>query len=430
MIGTRLNIGTSEYELNEIVARGSFGTLYKAVPVSGVGVRLAVKVPAQHIISEPKWARKFEREARILANLDHPNIVKIVGLVPLPDGSPALVQEFIENAVELVSLQSSGDGEYLSIALQVLYGLRATHGTSDESRAVHRDLSPRNILVQRPSGVVKIIDFGLAKEDPRTTTILTTTGEWFGTPGCMAPEQCRDSANVDHRADLYALGRTLAATMQSRRPEHVDTSRLPEPWRQIVEQLCAYEVGDRFVDAKEAIARLLHDFADLGILPTCPAAHFKEFSHWDEIPNAWPRVARDYFLAPAPPHGAIELARLLGPSTLDDAEFKIDLVFDALDAKVVAPAFDPGTALFEDCDPIARIYENWYSALDSVRKLAAFQHLARIALRYHRYPVMDALRGIYARESDVTMRDALKKCLDVEDPAHVVHGRGIIPGRD
>jgi serine/threonine-protein kinase len=88
--------------------------------------------------------------------------------------------------------------------------LRCTHGTSEDARAIHRDLSPRNILITQ-DGVAKIIDFGLAKEDPRTTTVLTVAGNAFGTPGCIAPEQRTDMAMVDHRADLYALGRSLAS---------------------------------------------------------------------------------------------------------------------------------------------------------------------------------------------------------------------------
>src|SRR6187200_2918505 len=107
IIGRRFTVGTVEYEIVQEINSGGFGTLYLAKPLPpsspSLLIRkqdssLAVKAPADHVFHDDEWLRRFKREARILSNILHPNVVRTHGLLEYPDGAVAIVQEFLENA--------------------------------------------------------------------------------------------------------------------------------------------------------------------------------------------------------------------------------------------------------------------------------------------------------------------------------------------
>jgi serine/threonine-protein kinase len=163
-IGFKFKVGPVPYNVAQMLSEGGFAKVYRAdsLDPSAAAAHLAVKVPKPDVVSDEVWLRKFRREARILSNISHKNVVKIIGLIDWGNDI-ALVQEYIASARELGDYFATPGAKVLSTSLQVLYGLRATHGTSPETRTVHRDLNPRNVLVD-DDGVARIIDFGLAKE--------------------------------------------------------------------------------------------------------------------------------------------------------------------------------------------------------------------------------------------------------------------------
>lgn len=302
-IGTRITQGEYSYLVDGFIGEGGFGRVFHATRHAPDPGEVAVKVPADHVQQDAVWSLKFLREARILANVSHDNVVKIVHTWRFPDdGTVAFATEFVKDAKSLDDAFKDPLVDQPSLFLQALYGLREIHRQTigGKNSVVHRDISPKNLLVT-PGGVLKIIDFGLAKEDPRVTKVLTHAGMSFGTPGCMAPEQQIDAASVDHRADLYALGRSFAAAIQQRKPEFVELVFLPEPWKEICRKLSAFNTADRHANADEAISHAFKVFAAANFPPHNFHRHVLEVNSWwvealtPVIPDGWPELCNSYF---------------------------------------------------------------------------------------------------------------------------------------
>jgi serine/threonine protein kinase len=207
-IGMRVTQGENEYELVDLLAAGGFGEAYLAKQTKPVQRSVVVKAPKASIVTDPIWSKKFAREARILANIVHPNVVKVIAFWEFVDQQGkttdmALVQELVPGAKQLDEYLQAHPQDAVSVFLQTMYALRAFHVASNPS-IVHRDLSPRNILIS-DRGVVKVIDFGLSKEDPRATQVLTQTGEWF-----ERRVVCRRSSCATRRAWITVLTCTLS----------------------------------------------------------------------------------------------------------------------------------------------------------------------------------------------------------------------------
>jgi Tol biopolymer transport system component len=218
--GTRLGA----YEILTLIGSGGMGEVYRARD-SRLNRDVAIKVlPAQVAADHDRLAR-FEREAQVLASLNHPNIAQIHG-VDDSSGTPALVMELVEGAT-LADRIAKGPiplDEALPIAKQIADALEAAH----EQGIIHRDLKPANVKV-RPDGTVKVLDFGLAKAfdptassgagatmSPTLSIHATQAGIILGTAAYMAPEQARGKA-VDKRADIWAFGCVLFEMLTGRR---------------------------------------------------------------------------------------------------------------------------------------------------------------------------------------------------------------------
>ena len=171
---------------------------------------MAIKILPRHFTADPERLARFEREARMLASLNHPNIGAIYGL-EAADGVRALVLELVEGETLADRIQRGPVpvDEALTIARQIADALDAAH----EKGIIHRDLKPANIKVT-PGGVVKVLDFGLAKaatgelQSPTVTVGSTQEGTILGTAAYMSPEQARGQA-VDKRTDIWAFGCVL-----------------------------------------------------------------------------------------------------------------------------------------------------------------------------------------------------------------------------
>jgi len=201
------------YEISEPIGAGGMGEVYRATDTN-LKRDVAIKVLPKSLANDEDRLARFQREAEMLASLNHPNIGHIYGL-ERSDNTIALVLELIEGPTldKLVTEDALPIDEALGIATQIADALEAAHGQG----IVHRDLKPANIKL-RPDGTVKILDFGIAKAlDVRaasgmspimTTPTMTQTGIILGSAQYMSPEQARGKG-VDQRADIWAFACVL-----------------------------------------------------------------------------------------------------------------------------------------------------------------------------------------------------------------------------
>jgi predicted Ser/Thr protein kinase len=192
-----------QLEVLELIGHGGMGTVYKARQTK-LDRFVAVKVLPAEWGRDPAFAERFAREARALARLNHPHIVAVHDFGEA-NGLYYLVMEFVDGANLRHVLQSGRlqPQQALAIVPQICAALQYAH----EEGIVHRDIKPENILLDK-RGHVKIADFGLAKLTRRSNAEFTLTGsrQVMGTLDYMAPEQRTAPQEVDHRADIYALG--------------------------------------------------------------------------------------------------------------------------------------------------------------------------------------------------------------------------------
>ncbi len=212
LAGSRLG----PYEILAPLGAGGMGEVWRARDAK-LGRDVAVKVLPQQVASDPERLARFEREAKLLGSLNHPNIATIFGVEDSAD-THALVMELVEGPTlqDQIAQGPIPIEEALPIALEIAEGLEFAH----DRGVIHRDLKPANIK-RTPQGRVKILDFGLAKaldptgssspavsRSPTITAQATATGVILGTAAYMSPEQARGS-QADRRSDVWSFGCVL-----------------------------------------------------------------------------------------------------------------------------------------------------------------------------------------------------------------------------
>ena len=221
MIGETL----SNFRITAKLGEGGMGEVYRAQDTK-LGREVAIKVLPPALAGDPERMTRFEREARILAALDHPGIASIYGLEEA-DGRQLLVMQLVEGDTldERMSRGALSLAESLSIAVPIAEALEAAH----EKGIIHRDLKPANIKVD-PDGKVKLLDFGLARaldsgpqgkaQDPMHSPTLTSAGTAvgmiLGTAAYMSPEQAA-AQPVDRRCDIWSFGVVLFEMLSGKR---------------------------------------------------------------------------------------------------------------------------------------------------------------------------------------------------------------------
>ncbi|MHC4541075.1 MAG: protein kinase domain-containing protein, partial [Planctomycetota bacterium] len=201
LIGERIGA----FKITEVVGRGGMGVVYK-----GQDTRLdrvvAVKAMPSYLLEDAAAQARFQREAKLLASLSHPNIAVIHDIIEQTGGRVYLVLEYVpgETLAERMAKSELKLEEVLSIALQIAEAVAAAH----EHGVIHRDLKPGNIKIT-PEGKVKVLDFGLAKavsrEPSERDSAITQAGRVIGTPAYMSPEQARGKS-TDRRTDIWSFG--------------------------------------------------------------------------------------------------------------------------------------------------------------------------------------------------------------------------------
>ncbi len=252
------------YRIVRLLGEGGFGEVYLAENPH-IERRAAVKVLHAMLAQDSELVRRFLSEARAASAIRHPNIIDVFDAGVTPEGAPYILMEFLEGVSlqnRLADVGRMALPQVLDIANQTGSALAAAHAAS----IVHRDLKPENLFLvpdpEIPSGErVKVLDFGIAKikrSGSRSGTLTTQTGLIMGSPAYMSPEQCKDSADVDLRSDIYSFATIVYEMLAGRTPYVAASStellvmhltETPRPLRELA--------PDVPVDAEAAIARAL-----------------------------------------------------------------------------------------------------------------------------------------------------------------------------
>jgi serine/threonine protein kinase len=272
MIGARIG----SYIVDSLIGEGGMGRVYRAHHAHLVRREYALKVLLGDFSAIPTMRIRFAQEAEHASRLSHRNIVTVHDFGRTDGGLLYLAMELVEGTSlgELILGNGMQPGRAIALARQLCEGLAHAH----DMGLVHRDFKPDNVIVVKtPEGEVpKIVDFGLALATDFDAARVTSTGVVMGTPGYVAPEQCMTNVDVDHRADLYALGATMFEMLSGgflpfdgsppeiigRKVSHraprlaTRTTGLPDGLLVVVDRLLERRPKDRFQDARAVIATL------------------------------------------------------------------------------------------------------------------------------------------------------------------------------
>jgi predicted Ser/Thr protein kinase len=205
------------FVIEKALGSGAMGAVYRA-RYTKTGVRMALKVIAVGLSANSTSLARFEREASILKQLSHPNIVRFYG-AGRSQKTPYYAMEYIEGESLDHVMQRRGRltwEELVTLGQQLCSALQHAH----EKGIIHRDLKPSNLMVL-PDGTVKLTDFGIAKDTD--VTALTAANCTVGTAAYMSPEQCRGERDLNHKSDLYSLGVLFYELLTGRKPFHAET---------------------------------------------------------------------------------------------------------------------------------------------------------------------------------------------------------------
>jgi eukaryotic-like serine/threonine-protein kinase len=277
------------YRLERLLGEGGMGAVWSAVHVV-TRKPVALKfIKESDAARSPQMRRRFQREARAASAVRHPNVVEVHDIVELADGSPVMVMELLEG--ESLAERLAREGRLsLKDTARLLVPVISAVGTAHATGVVHRDLKPDNIFLSRAGDgamEVKVLDFGIAKYTPaeldaQTAGGLTQTGAMLGTPYYMSPEQAFGENDIDHRADIWALGVILYECLAGGRPIEGDNTgqiikvivtggvvplekrvpALPRDVTELVAKMLTQKREERLGDLREALA-LLRRYADV-----------------------------------------------------------------------------------------------------------------------------------------------------------------------
>jgi serine/threonine-protein kinase len=268
-----------QYRVDAVIGDGGMGTVYRCTDLT-MKRTVAVKVLHPHLVETSKWYLRFAMEAEAIGRLEHPGIIKIHQFSPTDP--PYIVMDFVQGKSLADVLASSGSLPYkrvLKIAVQIAYALAHAHAKG----VVHRDLKPSNVIIlQGTDDAVQILDFGIAKlegQQDADAIKLTQTGEVFGSPAYMSPEQVH-GINVGPLSDQYSLACLIYECLTGSPPfvgdspvdvmmQHVGTQpqslreaslgqAFPPELERIVQTMLKKEPSERFASMAEAADALRH----------------------------------------------------------------------------------------------------------------------------------------------------------------------------
>src|SRR5438552_7269509 len=206
------------FDVEKKIGAGAMGAVYLA-RYRKTGQRVAIKMMLMGMADNDVSLARFEREAEVLKQLDHQNIVRFY-IASQFQGTPYYAMEYVEGEALDQALERKGRltwEEVVELGQQVCAALQHAH----DQGIVHRDLKPSNLMIT-PDGTLKLTDFGIAKD--LDVTQLTSANCTVGTAAYMSPEQCRGERNLTHKSDLYSLGVVLYELLTGRKPFEAETT--------------------------------------------------------------------------------------------------------------------------------------------------------------------------------------------------------------
>ncbi len=272
-----------KYQIVSLLGRGGMGAVYRVQQVT-LGKYFALKVLDLHQRSDVA-VRRFQQEARTASQLQHANLVEVHDFGVFNHDQPYLVMDLVEGQTLSQILKSKGalPVDYVvNLCIQICLGLKYAH----EKGVVHRDIKPGNIMLLHPDqdvteGTVKVVDFGIAKlveSEKGENQTLTKTGEIFGSPVYMSPEQCKGDA-IDRRSDIYSLGCVMFECLTGSPPFFGDSAmstmlkrlseapvslkegslgrEFPPALERIVRKMLEVDPNDRYQDMKSVAVDLM-----------------------------------------------------------------------------------------------------------------------------------------------------------------------------
>src|SRR5438270_11548476 len=216
------------FHVERELGSGAMGTVFRAINRE-TGQQVALKMIADILLGNETAVKRFEREAKILKQLKHPNIVRLIGTGRYKK-TPFFIMEYVEGeSLDVILERRSSlareslrerDGrfswqEVVQLGQQLCEALQHAH----QRGIIHRDLKPSNLMIL-PDGTLKLTDFGIAKDVD--VTALTGANVTVGTAAYMSPEQCKGETNLSHKSDLYSLGVVFYELLTGRKPFHKD----------------------------------------------------------------------------------------------------------------------------------------------------------------------------------------------------------------
>ncbi len=240
------------YRIESLLSKGGMSLLYLGVHPP-TRLALAVKVLSPEFVKHPEMIKRFLNEAKIIGLTSHPNIVKLYGQGEW-EGGLYIAMELIRGVSlrQFILQQSLSLKRCIDIILQVGYALSHLHSHG----VIHGDLKPENILITE-DGVVKVIDFGIARLHEETKKTSTRPEKIMGTPVYMSPEQKEDPSKMTFASDIYALG-VIAYELAMGKLSYgvIHLSLLPKGLRKIIEKALAISPQERYPDAISFITDL------------------------------------------------------------------------------------------------------------------------------------------------------------------------------
>jgi len=279
------------FQIDRVIGRGGMGTVYLARQLS-LDRPVALKVMSRAWVNDPVFVARFTREAYAAAQLNHPNLVQVYDIGE-SEGMRFFSMEYVQGRTLADAIRYDGkiDPESaVGYTLQAARGLKHAH----DRGMIHRDIKPDNLLIDE-HGLVKVADLGLVKTpdlsrdadkvDSDAASLsglhslppdMTGVRIALGTPAYMSPEQCRDAASVDHRADIYSLGCTLYVMVTGQPPFQGDTAvelmtahayqhlippeeianRVPKELSSVIQRMMAKHPSERFQTMADVIRTL------------------------------------------------------------------------------------------------------------------------------------------------------------------------------
>jgi tRNA A-37 threonylcarbamoyl transferase component Bud32 len=410
------------FRFGDHIGSGGFGTVEAAVRIDDDGDvvedSLAQKKLLPEHLDDSEALARFKREVRYLAEMDHPNVIPVLGR-NLSASPPWFVMPRAEGCLRDVLSARAGDQRWVITTFSAI--LEAMAYAHTERRVVHRDLKPENVLMVNE--VPMVSDFGLGKRLDSETTRLTSTNIAMGTLAYMAPEQFKDAARVGPPADVYALGKMLGEMLNGERPDigRPLLTDFPIDFREFIDKCTQDDPRDRYTSGTDAFSAFQMLVSGAGLTGEISRDLDTLIKLWEAAPLgedgeearavAQELISRQddeefYFKAvPRLPTALVE-------QLIDEQPTCFDIILRAYDGHI------QGGLPFDYCDVVANFYRRMFAHTQNVdHKRLIFERLFELGPSHNRWHVGDVVAELI---SDIDDGPTIEMAIEVirESPSY------------